>query len=165
MPLVHLLGENDESAMAAITEYESKYPEDYCEPALLFGQGLAYWRSGSEEKAKHTYSAAMLKNLYIAPMLLDLPLPPADLWHPNDRSEPVYAQDFIQSYATLWERDPASLRCLREIHAELTPTIAQVIALRRRMSEWQDQRYTRDFKRQWKEMTDLDESLTGSPER
>jgi hypothetical protein len=33
------------------------------------------------------------------------------------------------------------------------------------MSEWQDQRYDRNFKARWKEMTDLDESLTGGPER
>jgi len=33
------------------------------------------------------------------------------------------------------------------------------------MSEWQDQRYDRNFKVRWKEMTELDEKLTGSLER
>jgi len=33
------------------------------------------------------------------------------------------------------------------------------------MSEWQDQRYDREFKSRWKAMTELDEQLTGSPER
>jgi hypothetical protein len=33
------------------------------------------------------------------------------------------------------------------------------------MSEWQDQRYEKDFKARWKEMIELDERLTGSQER
>ena len=107
----------------------------------------------------------MLKNLYIAPMLLDLPSPPADIWHPNDRSEIGYAQDFMQSYAILWDRDPAALRFLRELHAELTPEIEKILSLRRTMAEWQDQRYDKDFKAKWKAMTEQDESLTGGPER
>jgi hypothetical protein len=98
-------------------------------------------------------------------MLLDLPSPPADIWHPNDRSEIGSAQDFMQSYAILWDRDPAALRFLRELHAELTLEIEKILALRRTMAEWQDQRYEKDFKAKWKAMTEQDESLTGGPER
>ena len=165
IPLVHLLGEADEKALKAFQEYEVNYPDDYCEPALLFGKGLALWRQGDEAKASEAYRAAMLKNLYIAPLLLDLPTPPADIWHPNDRSEAGYAQDFMQSYALLWDRDPAAARFLRETHAELGPVVEKIISHRQTMSEWQDQRYDRDFKTKWKAMTELDESLTGGPER
>jgi tetratricopeptide (TPR) repeat protein len=165
VPLVHLLGEDDLLALQSLEEYEQAYPEDYCEPALLMGKGLAHWRAGTEPEAGPAYRTAMLKNPYIAPLLLDLPTPPSDIWHPNDRSESGYAQDFIQSYATLWDRDPAALRFVREIHAGLLPVLQQIISLRRRMSEWQDQRYERDFTKRWKEMTALDESLTGGPER
>jgi len=107
----------------------------------------------------------MLKNIYIAPLLLDLPIPPTDIWHPNDRSEFNYAQDFMQSYATLWDRDPAALRFVREILAELTPAMERIIAHRSLMNEWQDQRYDRGFKERWKTMISIDESLTGGPER
>jgi len=165
IPLVHLLGSDDEQALQYFESYDRNYPDDYCEPALFFGRGLAQWRAADESSARESYRSGILKNLYIAPFLLDLPLPPADLWHPNDRSELGYGQDFIQSYAMLWDRDPAALRFLREVYMELLPDIEKVVSLRRQMSDWQDQRYDRKFKDRWKEMTALDESLTGGPER
>ncbi len=165
IPLVYLLEDNDTEALASIEQYELNYPDDYCEPALLLGKGLVQWRVGMEELARESYRSAMLKNIYIAPLLLELPLPPAEIWHPNDRSELGYAQDFLQSYSTLWDRDPAALRFLRETIAELAPVMEHIIAHRRLMIEWQDQRYDRNFKEQWKEMVTLDESLTGGPER
>jgi len=165
LPLVHLLGEADTKALKAFEEYDRKYQDDYCEPALLFGKGLALWRAGDEEEARAAYRAAMLRNLYITPMLLDMPSPPADIWHPNDRSEIGYAQDFMQSYAILWDRDPSALRFLRELHAEIASEIDKILTLRRTMADWQDQRYDRDFKAKWKTMTELDESLTGGTER
>jgi hypothetical protein len=163
--LVYLLGENESKALKSLEDYEKNYPDDYCEPALLFGKGLTLWRSGDETGAAEAYKEAMLKNLYIAPLLLDLPTPSSEIWHPNDRSEPGYAQDFMQSYATLWDRDPAALRFLRESYTTFLPSAEKVIAHRQQMSEWQDQRYDREFKSRWKAMTELDEQLTGSPER
>jgi tetratricopeptide (TPR) repeat protein len=165
IPLVYLLGEEDSKALESLREYDRAYPGDYCEPSLLFGKGLALWKAGDEEEAAAAYKAGILKNLYLVPLLLDLPLPPSDVWHPNDRSELSYAQDFIQSYAVLWDRNAAALRFLGEHYESLREKISQIIHLRRTMSEWQDQRYLRDFKTKWKEFTDLDESLTGGSER
>jgi tetratricopeptide (TPR) repeat protein len=165
LPLVYLLAEDDTKALKALTEYEINYPGDYSEPALLFGKGIACWRSGEEELAREAYGSGMMKNPYIAPLILDLPSPPSDIWYPNDRAEPGYAQDFIQSYGILWERDPAAVRFMREMHSELIPKLENLIALRKKMIEWQDQRYDRNFKVRWKEMTDSDELMTGSSER
>lgn len=163
--LVFLLAEEDERALKSLQEYEIRYPEDYCEPAFLFGAALTHWRTGSEDMSRAYYRKGMLRNLYIAPLLLDLPVPQSDLWQPNDRSDASYARDFIQSYATLWDRDPAALRCVREIHDELHEVTDQIISLRHEMSEWQDQRYARDFKERWKAMMELDESLSGGTDR
>jgi tetratricopeptide (TPR) repeat protein len=163
--LVFLLADEDERALKSIQEYELRYPDDYCEPAFLFGAALTHWRTGSEEASRSYYRKGMLRNLYIAPMLLDLPTPHSDLWKPNDRSDSAYARDFIQSYATLWDRDPAALRCVREIHGELCPEIERLISLRSEMNEWQDQRYDKDFKERWKSMMELDESLSGGADR
>lgn len=165
IPLVHLLEDQDDEALKSLEQYEINYPDDYCEPALLFGKGLVQWRRGMEEAAQESYRTAMLKNIYIVPLILDLPLPPADIWHPNDRSEFGYAQDFIQSYATLWDRDPAALRFMREVLMGLTPVMESIIAHRRLMNELQDQRYDKGFKERWKLMVSIDESLTGGPER
>lgn len=165
IPLVHLLEDQDDEALKSLEQYEINYPDDYCEPALLFGKGLVQWRRGMEEAAQESYRTAMLKNIYIVPLILDLPLPPADIWHPNDRSEFGYAQDFIQSYATLWDRDPAALRFMREVLMGLAPVMESIIAHRRLMNELQDQRYDKGFKERWKLMVSIDESLTGGPER
>jgi tetratricopeptide (TPR) repeat protein len=165
IPLVHLLEDNDDEAIRSLEQYELNYPDDYCEPALLFGKGLVQWRIGVEEISREAYRTGMLKNLYIAPLLLDLPTPPNDLWNPNDRSDLNYAQDFIQSYATLWDRDPAAVRFVREIFSELTPLLEGIVAHRRQMNELQDQRYDRRFRERWREMTTIDETLTGGPER
>ena len=165
IPMVHLLGDDDVSALESLASYERNYPGDYCEPALLFGKGLAHWRAGDEEVAASSYRSGMLRNLHIAPLLLDLPLPPADIWHPNDRAESSYAQDFIQSYATLWDRDPAALRFLRETRERCQGQIDRLISLRRTMHEWQDQRYDRDYKSKWKALVEQDDLLSGNGDR
>jgi tetratricopeptide (TPR) repeat protein len=165
IPLVHLLGDDDAKALKSLEEYDRNYPDDYCEPSLLFGKGLALWRLGNDEPASAAYRAAMLQNLYITPMLLDLPTPSADIWHPNDRSEIGYAQDFMQSYAILWDREPAATRFISELHVEVTPEIEKILTLRRTMADWQDQRYDRDFKARWKAMIEQDKSLTGGVDR
>lgn len=165
IPLVHLLGDDDAKALKSLEEYDRNYPDDYCEPSLLFGKGLALWRLGDDEPASAAYRAAMLQNLYITPMLLDLPTPPADIWHPNDRSEIGYAQDFMQSYAILWDREPAATRFISELHVEVAPEIEKILTLRRTMADWQDQRYDRDFKANWKAMIEQDKSLTEGVDR
>jgi tetratricopeptide (TPR) repeat protein len=165
IPLVHLLGDDDAKALKSLEEYDRNYPDDYCEPSLLFGKGLALWRLGDDEPARAAYRTAMLQNLYITPMLLDLPTPPGDIWHPNDRSEIGYAQDFMQSYAILWDREPAATRFISELHDEVASEIEKILTLRRTMADWQDQRYDRDFKARWKAMIDQDKSLTGSVDR
>jgi hypothetical protein len=71
----------------------------------------------------------------------------------------------MQSYATLWDRDPAALRFLRENYTTFIPSLDKVIAHRQQMSERQDQRYDREFKSRWKAMTEIDEQLTGGADR
>jgi hypothetical protein len=165
IPMVHLLADDDVSALESLSSYEKNYLGDYCEPALLFGKGLAHWRSGDEDVAAEAYREGMLRNLHIAPLLLDLPLPPADIWHPNDRAELSYAQDFIQSYATLWDRDPAALRFLRETRERCQAEIDRLTSLRHTMHEWQDQRYDRNYKSKWKALVEQDDLLSGNGDR
>jgi hypothetical protein len=82
------------------------------------------------------------------------------LWQPNDRAEPNYAADFIDSYAVLWDREPGPLRILRELWQELRPEIAEIVALRERMADFQDQRYEPDYKKLWQQLVARDEKLT-----
>jgi tetratricopeptide (TPR) repeat protein len=163
IPLLYLLSEQQDTALAWFEKYEKDYPKDYEEPSFQFGWGLTLYLDGHEAEAKARYTAAILKNIYIAPMLLELPEPPRNLWHPNDRAEPAYASEFIDSYAVLWDREVGALRLLREVWEEIQPRVQQIVAHRENMADFQDQRYEPDYKKQWKENVEIDEKLTTAP--
>ncbi len=140
IPLLLLLGEDTESASRYFEAYAQRYPHDYPEPSFLFGWALCLAFAGDEFSAREKYREAMLRNIYIAPMLLEEPEPPRGLWQPNERAEPNYAAEFIDSYAVLWDREAGASRILRECWQELQPRIGQILTLRERMADFQDQR-------------------------
>lgn len=161
VPLVWLLADRLDAATEYFEYYETRYVKDFPEPAFLFGWAFSLHCLGKETEAKVKYREGILKNLYIAPLLLESPEPPTNLWHPNDRAEPAYASEFIESYAVLWDRDPAALRLVRETYEETIPLIQKIIAHRQRMVDYQDQRYDPDYKIKWQAQLDEDERLTG----
>ena len=160
IPLLHLLGDSQEEATASFERYATEYREDYAEPSFLFGWALCHTLNGNETEAREKYREAILKNISITPMLLELPEPPRGLWYPNDRAEPNYAAEFIDSYSVLWDREPGALRILREVWQEEQGRVAQIIALRERMADYQDQRYEPDYKKRWQQLVAEDEQLT-----
>lgn len=162
IPLLHLLSENAEEATASFEHYAEEYTDDYIEPSFHFGWALCHTLNGNESEARDKYREAILKNIAIAPMLLEAPEPPRGLWYPNDRAEPNYAAEFIDSYAVLWDREPGALRILREVWHELQPRVMEVVALRERMADFQDQRYEPAYKQRWQQLVAEDERLTTS---
>jgi hypothetical protein len=162
IPLLHLLNEESQSASIYFACYAEKYPHDYPEPSFLFGWGLCLALEGDELSAREKYREAILRNIYIAPMLLEEAEPPRGLWQPNDRAEPNYAAEFIDSYAVLWDRETGAARILREAWRELQPRLAEIVALRERMADFQDQRYEPEYKRLWQKLVEEDERLTSS---
>ncbi len=162
IPMLHLLDESPERAAAYFTKYQTTYPGDYSEPSFLFGWGLCCSLDGREQEARAKYIEGSLKNIYIAPMLLEQEEPSRAIWMPNDRAEPGYAAEFIESYAVLWDREPGALRLLREIHNELQPRIRKIVEHRKQMADFQDQRYERDYKAAWQALVAEDEKLMAS---
>jgi hypothetical protein len=164
IPLLHLLDENAEAAGRHYEWYTSRYQHDFAEPSFLFGWALCLTLQGEETAARQKYRDAILSNIYIAPMLLEVAEPPRGLWQPNDRAEPNYAAEFIDSYAVLWDREAGATRILREAWEELKPRVAEIIALRERMADFQDQRYELEYKKLWQELIAQDERLSaGNP--
>ncbi len=159
VPMLHLLEENQERAQQAFERYAAQYEGDYSEPSFLFGWGLCHSLAGREQEARAKYIEGCLKNIYIAPMLLEQSEPPRGIWLPNDRAEPNYAAEFIESYAVLWDREPGALRLLREIQQEIAPRIEALVAHRLGMADFQDQRYEPDYKTAWQELVSEDERL------
>jgi len=162
VPMVYMLADEFDAAQGAFEDYEKNYPNDYAEPSLHFGWALLHSCFGRDVDGIARYRHAILKNIYIAPLLLDAPAPPEhSIWHPSDRAEIGYAREFIESYAVLWDRIPSALRLLREALDESRERMDEIVALRTRMFDFQDQRYEPDYKRLWQELVTEDEKLTG----
>lgn len=160
IPMLHLLAEAPEKAAKFFYRYEQDYSSDFKEPSFIFGWALSCSLESREMEAREKYIEAILRNIYIAPMLLETAEPPKHLWFPNDRAEPAYAADFIQSYAVLWDREPSALRLLREVWQEIQPRIEKIIRQREIMLDLQDQRYDPDFKTKWQNLSGEEEQLT-----
>jgi tetratricopeptide (TPR) repeat protein len=160
IPMLHLLAEAPDKAAKFFSRYEQDYPSDFKEPSFIFGWALSCSLESREMEAREKYIEAMLRNIYIAPMLLETAEPPKNLWFPHDRAEPAYAADFIQSYAVLWDREPGALRLLREVWQEIQPRIEKIIRQREVMLDLQDQRYDPDFKTKWQNLSGEEEKLT-----
>jgi len=160
IPMLHLLAESNDRASAFFERYEKSYPKDFCEPAFHFGWALCLSLDGHEAEARIKYTEAILKNIHLAPMLLELDEPPRGTWFPNDRAEPAYAEEFVESYAVLWDREPGALRVLREVWHELLPHVEKIVAHREAMSDFQDQRYAPDYKDSWQALIRADDELT-----
>lgn len=164
VPLLHLLAEDLPAASAAFLKYAKDYPNDYAEPALLFGWALCRSLESDEDGARAKYREAILRNVFIAPMILEEETPNRNTWFPSDRSEPRYAEEFIDSYAVLWDRESGASRLLRETWLEMAHQITAITALREHMLDFQDQRYEPDYKRLWQELVDKEESIcSGGP--
>jgi hypothetical protein len=160
IPMLHLLAEAPDKAAKFFHRYEQDYPSDFKEPSFIFGWALSCSLESREMEAREKYIEAILRNIYIAPMLLETAEPPKNLWFPHDRAEPAYAADFIQSYAVLWDREPGALRLLREVWQEIQPRIEKIIRQREVMLDLQDQRYDPDFKTKWQNLSGEEEKLT-----
>ncbi len=160
IPMLLLLEEREEEAWEYFEKYAVRYPGDFVDPAMYFGWGLLLSFRGEEAEALKKYQAGMLKNIYMAPLLLEERVPARNLWQPNDRSEPVYAEEFVDSYAPLWDKEPGSLRMLREAWDGLVPRIREIVAHRQAVLDFQDQRYDKDFRAKWERMIEKDNRLS-----
>lgn len=160
IPMLHLLADAPDKAEKFFVRYEKDYASDFKEPSFLFGWALSCSLESRETEARDKYIEAILRNIYIAPMLLETAEPPKHLWFPNDRAEPTYAVDFIQSYAVLWDREPSALRLLREVWQAIQPRLEKIVQQRELMLDLQDQRYDPEFKTKWQTLTAQEEQLT-----
>jgi tetratricopeptide (TPR) repeat protein len=159
IPMLHLLAEKPPKAARYFKSYEKNYPNDFKEPSFLFGWALSCSLDGHERSARNKYIEGILRNIYIAPMLLEVDEPPRSIWLPTDRAEPNYASDFVQSYALLWDREPGALRILREVWQEIQPRVRDLVRLREKMQDFQDQHYDPDFKTKWQTLVAEEEKL------
>jgi tetratricopeptide (TPR) repeat protein len=160
IPLLYLLAEENEEALQWFERYEKRYAGDYPEPSFLFGWAFSLSLNGRETEARLKYREAVLRNIYIAPMLIEETEPPRMIWLPNDRAEPSYAAEFIDSYAVLWDREAGALRILREVWHEMLPHVQKLILHREEMLDFQDQRFDPGYKEKWQKHVAEEERIS-----
>ncbi len=128
IPLLRLLAEEPDSATGFFERYRKGIRRRlYRSPPFRSAGRLPFLCAAAEAEAKAKYREGILAKLYIAPMLLEDAETPRNPWHPNDRAEPNYAAEFIDSYAVLWDREPGALRLLRETRQELRHILQKFI--------------------------------------
>lgn len=162
LPLILLLSNQLEQANEFFAWYGQTYPNDLEDSGLNFGWALTHFEFDEEQMAIAKYQSGMVRNLYLAPLLLDLPEPPPDIWQYNERGDTNYALEFVDSFGTLWEQNAAATRFLREVYVGMLPKLEQLIELRRRMAETQDNRYDPKHKESWEGLVAEEQRLVGS---
>jgi tetratricopeptide (TPR) repeat protein len=149
VPLLQLLMSQFEAANEFFTWYRQSYPDDLEDPGFFFGWAFTLFEFDEEANSIVTYKRGMLQNLYIAPLLMDLPEPSPDLWQHNERGHFNYATEFVDSFGLIWERDAAATRFLRELYVGMQSQLDELIEVRRQMAELQDNRYEPNHRQIW----------------
>jgi len=162
LPLSLLLSNQLEQANEFFAWYGQTYPNDLEDSGLNFGWALTHFELDEEQMAVAKYQSGMVRNLYLAPLLLDLPEPPPDIWQYNERGDTNYAIEFVDSFGALWEQNAAATRFLREVYVGMLPKLEQLIELRRRMAETQDNRYDPKHKESWEGLVAEEQRLEAS---
>jgi tetratricopeptide (TPR) repeat protein len=162
LPLLQLSTGQLESARDFFDWYAQRFVDDLEDPGFYFGWGLALFDSDEEKRSAFRYRRGMVQNLYLAPLLLDLPEPSPEIWQHNERGDLQYAADFVNSFGVLWERDAAAARFLREVYLEEVPHLEQLISLRQKMADFQDQRYEPKHRELWQSFLDQEKALQES---
>ena len=152
VPLLQLSLGQLEAANEFFAWYRQSYPGDLEDPGLMFGWGLTLFKFDEEANAIERYKRGMLQNLYLAPLLLDLPEPSPELWQHHQRGDYGYAIEFVDSFGVIWERDAGATRFLRELYVSLLPQLDILIDVRRQMAEIQDNRYEPNHRKIWDEL-------------
>lgn len=162
LPLLLLLSNQLEQANEFFSWYDQTYPNDLEDPGLHFGWALTHFEFDEDQLAITKYQNGMVQNLYLAPFLLDLPEPPPDIWQYTERGDTNYALEFVDSFGALWERNAAATRFLREVYMAMLPKLDQLIELRRKMAETQDNRYDPNHKEAWDRLVAEEQALVAS---
>jgi hypothetical protein len=159
VPLFHLLAGEQEEASLFFRHYAAHYPGDMPNAWLSFAWALTLCLEGDDQGARRKYREGMMANIYIAPRLLGERSPREDIYHPSERDEPHAAAEFCGAFATLWDREAAAMRVLRDAHEELRPAVEELVARRAAALDLMDQRYDTEYRTKWAQLIDGEEAF------
>jgi Bacterial transcriptional activator domain. len=133
-PLYQLAGDLEE-ALEAYDRYAEKYSEGQGDPHHTFCWGLALFQDGQRKAALRRWRKALFQNVYVAPLLLDEPLPDPDVWFGTNLATPDYAATYVNLFLELWEDAPAARRALDHLwsHDEVQAALEEWVGLSREL--------------------------------
>ena len=100
-PLYQLAGDL-EGALKHYRMYEEEYPDDWGDPHHTFSWGLALQQADRVRAALKKWYGGFFQNIYLAPLLLDAPLPPENIRPFSNLEYPSYARSYLDRYQPLW---------------------------------------------------------------
>ncbi len=159
-PLYQLAG-NLDAALDAYDRYAETYPDDWDDPHHRFCWGLALYADDQPEEALRRWREALFQNVYVAPLLLDEPLPDTDIWHGIDVGEPFYAELYLDRYGTLWTDDAlAALDALWQADF-VQDALDEWLELGRRLDDLAEEARSgdEDAQRQWRRLERKQQSI------
>jgi len=127
-PVYHQMGNLDKAI-----EWYVRNPDD---PHTLYNYGLALIHRNDLDVAARMLLAGIIKNPYIAPLLLNDQLPDSDWWHDSSWAEPQYAGDYVTEYRSWWVKERSALKFLRAVwsHEIVQKTLKDYIVIRKAMT-------------------------------
>lgn len=113
-PLYQLAGDL-EGALEHYRMYAEEYPDDWGDPHHTFSWGLALQQSDRSRSALKKWYEGFFQNIYIAPLLIDAPLPPENIRHFSNLEYPSYARPYLDTFQSLWEEVADAKRLLKRL--------------------------------------------------
>ncbi len=132
---LYQLAEDLEGALKAYQHHDRHHRDDWGDPHHSFCRGLALYAAGRREEAVRRWREALFQNVYLAPLLLNEPLPSTNIWHGTNLQWPDYAEEYLDLYGALWDRAPEAAEVLRRLwhDPEVKADVEHWLAMRRTM--------------------------------
>lgn len=159
-PLYQLAGTLD-AVLDAYQQYADNYPDDWGDPHHRFCWGLALLHDNQPKAALRRWREGIFQNVYVAPLLLDEPLPDTDIWHGIDIGEPFYAEDYLDRYGALWDDEARAALAVLWQADSLQENLDEWLDLGRRLNDLAEAARggDEDAQRQWRQLVRKQQSI------
>jgi tetratricopeptide (TPR) repeat protein len=149
------------AALDAYDRYAETYPDDWGDPHHRFCWGLALFHDDQPKAALRRWREAIFRNVYVAPLLLDEPLPDTKVWHGINLGEPFYAEDYLDRYGALWDNEARAALAVLWQADPLREDLDEWLDLGRRLNDLADAARggDEDAQRQWRQLVRKQQSI------
>ena len=129
---MHRLGRLDEAI--------KRYWQTNDEPNCAYNLGLALLQKQEWEESILALRHAFFSNIYITPLLVNLPVSAQEIWHGTNLAEPTYAREYVEENMVLWSRASKALDFLKRLWTDSTikAELKEFLEIRRGLAKTDD---------------------------